>query len=398
MFALKRTLQMNNTLHLKKFHFEQVKGVGTIEAELFPNQRVYTFIGENGIGKTKFLESVFAILLFTNKQAMKTDSYIQHSLIPFKSATINDISFSFNENDGFSLGNHNYAFILAMHSYPVVYLSAQHRGAINEKIYEYERGNVSKLGNKSKRQKGYLEYLLTSFNGNPQHLKNLNMDSNIEEWIVQRALSSNPYQSKEDNREIEIKTLLSLLNKVDHRIDKDFLEISGDNRVFLKIENQKREILELSSGFTSILKIIQSIIAGYSYFTNELQIANVPGIILIDEIESHLHNKWQVNIIPLLKKLFPKTIFFITTHSPIVISQLKTGEAYRLKRCENDGVVYTELIDYPSKVSFIDLLNDAFDVNLNRLKVQRAQEEGQQEAKQTLLKLVQQELANLETE
>lgn len=158
---------MNNILHLKKFHFEQVKGVGTIEAELFPNQRVYTFIGENGIGKTKFLESLFAILLFTNKQAMKTNSYIQHSLIPFKSATINDISFSFNENSGFSLGNHDYAFISAMHSYPVVYLSAQHRGAINEKIYEYERGNVSKLGNKSKRQKGYLEYLLTSFNGNP---------------------------------------------------------------------------------------------------------------------------------------------------------------------------------------------------------------------------------------
>lgn len=388
---------MNNILHLKKFHFEQVKGVGTIEAELFPNQRVYTFIGENGIGKTKFLESLFAILLFTNKQATETDSYIQHSLIPFKSATINNISFSFNKNDGFFLGNHEYAFILAMHSHPVIYLSAQHRGAINEKIYEFERGNVSKLGNKSKRQKGYLEYLLTSFNGNPQHLKNLNMDFNIEEWIVQRALSSNPYQSKEDNREIEIKTLLSLLNKVDHRIDKDFLEISGDNRVFLKIENKKREISELSSGFTSILKIMQSIIAGYSYFTNELQIANVPGIILIDEIESHLHNKWQVNIIPLLKKLFPKTIFFITTHSPIVISQLKTGEAYRLKRCENDGVVYAELIDYPSRVSFIDLLNDAFDVNLNRLKVQRAQEEGQQEAKQTLLKLVQQELANLET-
>ena len=388
---------MNNILHLKKFHFEQVKGVGTIEAELFPNQRVYTFIGENGIGKTKFLESLFAILLFTNKQATETNSYIQHSLIPFKSATIDNISFSFNKNNGFSLGNHNYAFISAMHSHPVVYLSAQHRGAINEKIYEFERGNVSKLGNKSKRQKGYLEYLLTSFNGNPQHLKNLNMDSNIEEWIVQRALSSNPYQSKEDNREIEIKTLLYLLNKVDHRIDKDFLEISGDNRVFLKIENQKREISELSSGFTSILKIIQSIIAGYSYFTNELQIANVPGIILIDEIESHLHNKWQVNIIPLLKELFPKTIFFITTHSPIVISQLKSGEAYRLKRCENDGVVYAELIDYPSKVSFIDLLNDAFDVNLNRLKVQRAQEEGQQEAKQTLLKLVQQELANLET-
>ena len=53
-------------------------------------------------------------------------------------------------------------------------------------------------------------------------------------------------------------------------------------------------------------------------------------------------------------------------------------------------------MDYASKVAFIDLLNDAFDVNLNQLKINRAQEEGQQEAKQTLLKLVQQELVNLE--
>ena len=60
-----------------------------------------------------------------------------------------------------------------------------------------------------------------------------------------------------------------------------------------------------------------------------------------------------MNIVPLLKELFPKTIFFITTHSPIVISQLKTGEAYRLKRCKNDGVVYAELIDYPAKFPYL---------------------------------------------
>ena len=225
-------------------------------------------------------------------------------------------------------------------------------------------------------------------------MRDLNSDINIQEWIIQRAQSSNPYQSKEDNREIEITTLLKLLNQIDERIDADYLEISGDNRVFIKIENQKRELSELSSGFTSIFKIIQAIIAGYSYFTNEVQIANVRGIVLIDEIESHLHNEWQVKIIPLLKQLFPNTTFFITTHSSLVISQLEDGEAYRLQR-ETDGVVYGKAIAHPSNASFIDLLNEAFNVDLNKLKIERAQgqSESQKAAKQALLELVQQELA-----
>ena len=227
-----------------------------------------------------------------------------------------------------------------------------------------------------------------------QDLRDLNSDINIQEWIIQRAQSSNPYQSKEDNREIEITTLLKLLNQIDERIDANFLEISGDNRVFIKIENQKRELSELSSGFTSIFKIIQTIIAGYSYFTNEVQIANVRGIVLIDEIESHLHNEWQVKIIPLLKQLFPNTTFFITTHSSLVISQLEDGEAYRLQR-ETDGVVYGKAIAHPSNASIIDLLNEAFNVDLNKLKIERTQgqSESQKAAKQALLKLVQQELA-----
>ena len=185
------------------------------------------------------------------------------------------------------------------------------------------------------------------------------MDTNLEEWIIQRAQSANPYQSKADNRKIELDTLLSILNQIDERIDSEFLEISGDNRVFIKVSGDKRELSRLSSGFTSILKIVQSIIAGYSYFTNEQQIARVRGMVLIDEIESHLHNEWQVKIIPLLKKLFPNTTFLITTHSSLVISQLEQGEAYRLAR-EDDGIVYGKLIDYPNNMAFVDLLNEAF--------------------------------------
>ena len=221
------------------------------------------------------------------------------------------------------------------------------------------------------------------------------MDTNLEEWIIQRAQSANPYQSKEDNRKIEIDTLLSLLNKIDNRIDPEFLEISGNNRVFIKIENQKRELSDLSSGFTSLLKIIQSVVAGYSYFTNEQQIAHVRGVVLIDEIESHLHNEWQIKIVPLLKKLFPNTTFFITTHSSLVISQLEQGEAYRLVRSKEDGVVYGKMIDYPSNASFVDLLNEAFGVDLNKKKIERVQERDQEQAKKALLELVRQELGGL---
>ena len=44
----------------------------------------------------------------------------------------------------------------------------------------------------------------------------------------------------------------------------------------------------------------------------------ISGIVLLDEVEQHLHPKWQRNIIPLLRNVFPRVQFIITTHSPLV--------------------------------------------------------------------------------
>lgn len=367
----------------QKITFEQVKGVGKIELDLLPNELVYTFIGENGIGKTKLLESLFAVLSFSHNFIKNKSFWAKKEFIPFLRVNNVDIKDRFD--------NYNNPFINIKNDFPFVYLSAQHRGGIAK-----NHNAINRIGSRSERLDSYINYILEGFNYDPERIKTFNMDINIEEWIIQRAQSANPYQAKEDNRQIELTTLCFLLNQIDERIDPEFIEISGDNRVFIKIEGQKRELTELSSGFSSIVKMIQAIVAGYSYFTNENQIANVAGIVLIDEIESHLHNQWQAKIIPLLKKLFPNTIFFITTHSSLVISQLKHGEAYRLKRNEK-GVVQSQLIEHPNKTSFIDLLNEAFGVDLNQLKINSAIENGQKEAKQALLKLVQQELATLES-
>ena len=68
------------------------------------------------------------------------------------------------------------------------------------------------------------------------------------------------------------------------------------------------------------------------------------GVVLIDEIELHLHPKWQRAIIPNLKKTFPNCQFIITTHSPQVISDLKwvhllrsTSEAIAIERVPSFG-------------------------------------------------------------
>jgi len=51
-----------------------------------------------------------------------------------------------------------------------------------------------------------------------------------------------------------------------------------------------------------------------------------PGVVLIDELDLHLHPKWQWKIVEDLKRTFPKVQFIATTHAPIIISSCKNGE------------------------------------------------------------------------
>ena len=65
---------------------------------------------------------------------------------------------------------------------------------------------------------------------------------------------------------------------------------------------------------------------------------NMNGVVIIDEIEQHLHPKWQSNILPSLEKNFPQVQFVVATHSPLVVSSseddvlvLENGQARKEK-------------------------------------------------------------------
>jgi len=364
-----------------KIRLEKVKGVGDVELDFRPDQRVYTLIGSNGIGKTKTLESLFQLLFFTH-QAMKKlpdVTTVQEGLWHFSKVKFNQAMDAFEVPKTLIFVKN----IAGLHELPVLFLGAHSRGHISSSKHS---SNIELLGGFEQRQ---IQYFSAVIDGMAGDFSSLNMEMGLEQWFVKLAQSSNRYQKQEDNREVELKAVREILHKIDSRIDADFLEISGDHRVSLKIEGKKRQLSQLSSGFASLLKIVQSIVSGYGYFTNESQLQNVKGIVLIDEVESHLHLGWQAEIIPLLKELFPNTTFYITTHSPIVLSQLTEGEAYQLER-DGDGVVRSSLIGSPNKSAMVDVLKEAFGVDLNRMKLDQALPEKQQKAKQALLGLLKQ--------
>ncbi len=63
-----------------------------------------------------------------------------------------------------------------------------------------------------------------------------------------------------------------------------------------------------------------------------------PAVLLIDEIENHLHPTWQRRVIPALLEHFPGLQIFAATHSPFVVAGLRAGQVHMLKR-DADGVV-----------------------------------------------------------
>ena len=72
-----------------------------------------------------------------------------------------------------------------------------------------------------------------------------------------------------------------------------------------------------------------------------------PAILLIDEIENHLHPTWQRRVIPALRKHFPQLQIFATTHSPFVVAGLKRGQVHRLYR--EKGVIKTDKLTEEEK-------------------------------------------------
>lgn len=90
---------------------------------------------------------------------------------------------------------------------------------------------------------------------------------------------------------------------------------------------------ELSDGYHVFIALVADI-ARRAVMLNEFDGANAParveGVVLIDELDLHLHPRWQRVALPSLREVFPKLQFIISTHSPQVLSSAENRQVRRL--------------------------------------------------------------------
>jgi predicted ATP-binding protein involved in virulence len=104
-------------------------------------------------------------------------------------------------------------------------------------------------------------------------------------------------------------------------------------------------IQKVSQGTISVLAIFGVI---YHYLslrypkTDRSQVAKQHAIVMIDEIDAHLHPSWQQKIIALLSAEFPNIQFIITAHSPLIVAGCKENEASVLRKT-TDGFVIEKI-------------------------------------------------------
>ncbi len=71
------------------------------------------------------------------------------------------------------------------------------------------------------------------------------------------------------------------------------------------------------------------------------------GLVLIDEIDLHLHPQWQIDIVSSLREQFPRLSFMPTTHNPLTLLGCKKGEVHVLRRHPETNLVGVDQIDIP---------------------------------------------------
>lgn len=114
--------------------------------------------------------------------------------------------------------------------------------------------------------------------------------------------------------------------------DQLILKFSLEEMCF-KIKLSDREEVgldEMASGYEALFDIFSEIVIRMEQQAHLKY--DLPGIVLIDEIELHLHIAWQKKVLPFLTKVFPNIQFIVATHSPFVVSSIESAVIYDLEK------------------------------------------------------------------
>jgi predicted ATP-binding protein involved in virulence len=146
------------------------------------------------------------------------------------------------------------------------------------------------------------------------------------------------------------------------------LKVRREPRLYMSIDknDETLDVAQLSQGEKSLMALVGDIARRLAMLNPDAENPlHGEGVVMIDEIDMHLHPQWARTIIERLTKTFPNCQFILTTHSPLVISDYKNVLVYSL---ENG-----ELIDIPSQYGqdANTVLLEVMNANMRNAQVQK---------------------------
>jgi predicted ATPase len=124
------------------------------------------------------------------------------------------------------------------------------------------------------------------------------------------------------------------------------IERSIDGFLFILANDDFVGAIDLPDGFRAAAAWMMDLCAVWCEKAPELAAggnpANIQAIVLIDEIDLHLHPSLQRELVPRLRKALPKVQWIVTTHSPLVLSNFDSAEIIALDRSEPSGVRFLD--------------------------------------------------------
>jgi predicted ATP-binding protein involved in virulence len=172
--------------------------------------------------------------------------------------------------------------------------------------------------------------------------------TNAEEWLLQTFLAEklNKPQAAETLERIKQVLTSGILPDVqDFRFD-----TTADFRGFVEIKTDYGwvKLRELGYGYQVtlawVVDLAKKLFERYPDSDNPL---HEPAIVLIDEIDLHLHPEWQRKIIKFLSDQFPRTQFIATTHSPLIVQSAENINLVILEK-QDDHVIIKQRPDIKS--------------------------------------------------
>ena len=120
----------------------------------------------------------------------------------------------------------------------------------------------------------------------------------------------------------------------------------------------------LSQGYQAMIAWIADLIGHVvSHAGARVELSEIEGLVLIDELDLFVHPRWQVRLIETLRKTFPRVQFVATTHSPLLLAGLRQDELFLVDQDSSGDIVVTPAQSPPRLMTASELYSAFFDVS-----------------------------------